>query len=78
MPSQRRLKTASDVRRFLAHLIGRVDKDQVEPMKAGRMGYLANLLLSALRADDLEKRIEALEQRLNGRQTVNGKIQPET
>jgi len=63
MPS-RRLKTSTDVRRYLANLILRVERDELEPAKAGRLGYLVNILLAAVRADDLERRLAALEKRI--------------
>ncbi|MBW2092006.1 MAG: hypothetical protein JRI34_07785 [Deltaproteobacteria bacterium] len=60
----RRFKSQDDVRRYLATLINRLEKDKVKPEMAGRCAYIANILLRAIEGSDLERRIEALESRL--------------
>lgn len=67
-PRKRRLKSAQDVRRFLADLIHRVDADEIDGSKASKLGYLANILLSGIRADELEDRLTKLEQAVKERQ----------
>ena len=67
-PRKRRLKSAQDVRRFLADLIHRVDADEVDGGKAAKLGYLANILLSAVRTDELEERLSRLENAVKERQ----------
>lgn len=61
-PRKKRLKTAQDCRRYLADLVHRLDSDEVDATKAGRLGYLVNLILAAVRTDELEDRLSALEQ----------------
>ena len=65
---KRRLKTAQDCRRFLADLVHRLDSDEVDATKAGRLGYLVNLILAAVRTDEVEARLSALEKSLQERQ----------
>jgi hypothetical protein len=63
----RRLKTVSDVRRYLASLITRLEEQEGENMTAvlaGRLAYVSNILLGAIRDSDLEARISELERRL--------------
>jgi hypothetical protein len=63
--AKRRLKTIDDVRRYLADLIHRLDDGaELDAQLAGRLGYLSNILLGAIKDGDLEKRIAALEERV--------------
>lgn len=57
------LQTISDVNRFLAKIINLLYRDEIEQSKAGRLGYLSNLLISGLRDQDLEERVKKLEER---------------
>ena len=59
--ARRRLKTASDLRRYLASLINRVEQGETSPEMASKLGYLTNILLRVIEGSDLEARIEALE-----------------
>ena len=59
--ARRRLKTATDLRRYLANLINRVEQGETSPEMASKLGYLSNILLRVIEGSDLEKRIEALE-----------------
>ena len=65
MSPNRRLKTVSDVRRYLANLINRTESGEVEPNLAGKLGYLANSLARVIEGSDLEKRVEELESRVD-------------
>lgn len=63
----RRLKTITDIRRYLASLIVRLEDQsggRLDAALAGRLGYLANLLLGAVKDSDIEARISRLEERL--------------
>jgi len=60
----KRLKTLSDVRRFLARLINETRDGKVDPSLAGRLGYLLNVLKSVITDSDIEKRVEALEKEM--------------
>jgi len=62
--SDRRLNNSADVRRYLANLINRVEKGNLDGATGKTLGYLTSLLLRALEGSDLEARIEALESRL--------------
>ena len=64
---RRRLKTMEDVRRYVANLINRTDAGEVEPGLAGRLGYLANILVRVIEGSSLEERVRTLEGLLNDR-----------
>jgi len=64
MATRRRLKTMEDLRRYLANLINRTEAGEVESNLAGKLGYLANSLAKIIEGSDLEKRIEALEEKI--------------
>ena len=61
----KRLKNTTDLRRYVANLINRVEKGEVDPILAGKLGYLVNLLSKLIEASDLEKRVEELEEAVN-------------
>lgn len=64
----RRLKTIQDVRRYLASLITRLEDGaggEIDATLAGRLAYISNILLGAIKDGDLERRISALEERMN-------------
>ena len=48
-----RLRTSGDVSHFLAKLINGVWRGEVEPARAGKLAYMANILLASLRNDKL-------------------------
>lgn len=56
-----RLRTACDARKFIAKLMNGVYRDQIDPNRAGRLGYLAGVFLRSLEVSDLEKRLAELE-----------------
>ena len=60
----RRLKTMADVRRYLGSLINRTEAGILEPGVAGRLGFLANILVRVIEGSDLERRLDSLEQKL--------------
>jgi hypothetical protein len=64
MAGRKRLKTLSDVRRYLAGLVNRLEDGKIDPSIAGRAGYLCNILSSCIKDSTLEQRIEALEKEL--------------
>jgi len=61
MPKQRRLKTVEDVRRYLAHVLLRVEAQELDAQVAGRMAYISNVLLKAIADGELERRVAVLE-----------------
>ena len=66
MGARKRLKSIEDVRRYIAGLINRAEAGQVEPGLAGKLGYLSSILVRILESTDLERRIEALEAKMEG------------
>lgn len=62
----RRLKTVSDLRRYLADMINRVEDGQLNPATASRLGYLTNLLKGVIESSDIEERLAKLESQLKG------------
>lgn len=58
---RKRLKTLSDVRRYLAGLINDVRNNEIDGALAGRLGYLLNILRGTIADSELESRISALE-----------------
>lgn len=61
----RRFNNIRDIRRYLANLINRVDQDNVDPGKAGKIGYLCSILHRVLLDGEIETRLTALEIKLN-------------
>jgi len=57
----KRLKTTCDLRRYIADLIRRTEAGTVEPGLAGKLGYLAGILLKCIETSDLEQRMTMLE-----------------
>jgi len=57
----RRLKNLSDVRRFLADVTNRLNRDEIDYNKASKLGYLLQILSRVIEGSDIEKRLAALE-----------------
>jgi len=62
--AKKRLKSSEDIRRFLANLILKTENKELDPLLAGKLGYLSSILLKAIEGTDIEKRIEKLEEAL--------------
>lgn len=67
----KRLRTPADVRRYLASLINDLADDHVDPKKAGRLAYVANILVRTMEVDfqlntlsQLSNRLDEIEARL--------------
>jgi hypothetical protein len=60
-----RLETIGDVSRFLGKLINKVERGQVDGGTAGRLAYIANILIGALKDSELEGRVKKLENLLD-------------
>ena len=72
--NQVRLKRADDVRRMLARTVQMLDAGEINTDTARAYGYLADKILKALHAVELEERLENLEKEfleLNQRKVVN-------
>jgi len=57
------LKTSLDVRRELARVYNDARSGRLETTDATKLGYLLNLLRSAIETSDLEQRLQALEEK---------------
>ena len=57
----RRLKNLPDVRRFLADVTNRLNRDEIDYNKASKLGYLLQILFRVIEGSDIEKRLSALE-----------------
>jgi hypothetical protein len=65
--SKRRLKTLSDVRRYISSLINRAESGDIEPSVATKLCYLANSLSKVIETSDLEKRLSDLEAKVENK-----------
>ena len=65
MKRGKRLKTLSDVRRYLASLINRTENLEVEASVAGRLAYIASILKATIAETDIEIRLKALEEKIS-------------
>ena len=59
---KRRLKNMEDLRRFLADVTNRLNCDEIDPAKAGKLGYLCQILARIIESGDLEKRLTYIEE----------------
>lgn len=64
LPCKRRLKTAEDLRLFLADTMNRANRSEVDQALARCLGYLAQVLGGLIQTSDLEARLSALEAQL--------------
>lgn len=63
---KRRLKTLTDVRRFLAFTLNQLERNEIDESRAKTVAYCLNILSGVIRDSDLEQRVEALEAEKNG------------
>lgn len=61
-PRAVRLRSSRDVRRLLAAVINGVLRGTFDEGRAGKVGFLANVLLKACEQSEIEQRLERLEQ----------------
>ena len=64
-PAKRRLQDLKDVRRFLAHIINELNRDEIDPTKAGKLGYLCQVLSRIIEGGDIERRVDQIEKTLS-------------
>jgi hypothetical protein len=63
----KRLKSIADVRRYLGTLVNRLEEkggQDLTPALAGRLAYISNILLGAIKDSDIEARLAVLEEKL--------------
>lgn len=61
-----RLRTVFDLNRLLARTINQVLRDEISEGKAGKIGYLSNVMLKSFEMTELEQRIQKLEEQTKG------------
>lgn len=61
---KRRFNSLCDCKRFMADLIHRLDNDEIEINKAGKLTYMVNCITGIIKDSDLEKRLETIEKAL--------------
>lgn len=64
-----KLSTPAEVRRALARVANMVLNKQIEAKDANAIMYACNIVLSAIRLDDQQKKIDELEQLLTAELT---------
>lgn len=62
--TQIRLKSLSDIRRFMARVLNDLDSDKINETKARTLGYLCSVLRDVVKDSDLEARILKLEKEM--------------
>jgi hypothetical protein len=70
-----RLNTLGD-RKLLTRVVNKLLRDEIDSSKAGKVGYLCNILIGAIERDDLEKRVGALEAKLSRKWEVQNARMP--
>ena len=64
---RKRLKTMSDLRRYLANLINETASGRIEPSLGGKLIYMLNTLKGIISDGDLEERVCSLEKEIQDR-----------
>jgi hypothetical protein len=59
-----RLKSSSDINRFLAKVINELYRDKMTPQKAGKLGFLCNVMLHSFECVDFAERLEEIEKQV--------------
>lgn len=57
-----RLKDANDIQRLIARVINDLLRNRIDSTKAGKVGYLCNIMLHSLETQELQRRIEEIEE----------------
>ena len=63
---RRRLKTADDLRRFLADAINKYEAGKIDDQRLRTLCYAVNILQAVCKDASLEQRVQALEDAANG------------
>jgi len=58
---KRRLKSLTDLRRYLADALNRFERSEIDETRLKTIAYSINILSSLVKDSDLESRVEALE-----------------
>ena len=65
------LRNTTDVRRYIASIINRVEAGELDPKLSGRLGYLSNVLTKVIELETFERRLNLLEKAVETRDLVN-------
>ncbi len=60
---KRRLKSLTDLRRYLADALNRFEKEEITESHLKSVAYCVNILAGIVKDSDLEQRIDALERK---------------
>jgi len=60
-PRTVRLRSVHDINRMLARTINQLVRSEIEESKAGKVGYLCNIMIRSFEVCDIEKRLVELE-----------------
>jgi len=65
--ARRRFNTLDDARRYLGSVINRMELDEIDIAKGGKLAYIVSILVKIIEGGELEKRIKALEDEIKQR-----------
>lgn len=60
------MKSGRDVRRYLATLISRLERKEIDPSLAGRIAYISNVLIRCIEVEVIEERLSEIERKIGG------------
>ena len=60
------MKSGRDIRRYLAMLISRLERKEIDPSLAGRIAYIANVLIRCVEVEVIEERLSEIERKIGG------------
>ncbi len=66
-----KLKTPRDVHRALAKMVNELRRGEIKPDIASKCGYLLNIMLAAMRENEIEERLAMIERQLESRLAQN-------
>jgi hypothetical protein len=61
---RRRLQTPADVRKYLAKIMYEVEIGDIDPVKGGRIAYMANILIRSMQEDFQQNQFAPLLMRM--------------
>ena len=64
---KRRLKTLTDIRRFLADAMNRFESEEIDENRVKTIAYCCNVLSGIVKDSDLETRVNELERSMGAR-----------
>ncbi len=49
IPGYKRLKTMTEIRRYVGNVINRLEKGEIDEVRVGKLGYLSNIKVGEIR-----------------------------